>query len=106
MTAVEKAVYTPNPDNPNETIAIKECWVESRLYGLRSAVKNFGIERFKSNCLRATEGFNFVLHHLNNQTTVANIRDMRAKWKEMKDRGEEAFYGKMGNIKSIVGEKS
>ena len=35
MTAVEKAVYTPNPDNPNETIAIKECWVESRLYGLR-----------------------------------------------------------------------
>lgn len=72
----------------------------------RSAVKNFGIERFKSNCLRATEGFNFVLHHLNNQTTVANIRDMRAKWKEMKDRGEEAFYGKMGNIKSIVVEKS
>merc|ERR1711956_106164 len=31
--------YTPDPENPNETLAIKEAWVESRLYGLRSAVK-------------------------------------------------------------------
>merc|ERR1712080_117345 len=44
-----------------ETIAVKEAWVESGLYGLRSAVKNFGIERFKNNCVKATEGFNYVL---------------------------------------------
>lgn len=62
MTAVEKVRYVANPDNPTlETIAIKEAWIESGLYGLRSAVKTFGIERFKDNCRKATEGFNHVL---------------------------------------------
>ena len=35
MVAVEKVRYTPDPENPNETIAIKEAWVESGIYGLR-----------------------------------------------------------------------
>ncbi len=65
MTAVEKVEYVANPDNPaQETVAIKEAWVESGLYGLRSAVKNFGIERFKDNCRKATDGFDHVLHQV------------------------------------------
>ena len=35
MVAVEKVRYTPDPENPNETIAIKEAWVESGIYGIR-----------------------------------------------------------------------
>ena len=35
MIATEKVRYTPDPNNPNETLAIKEAWVESGLYGLR-----------------------------------------------------------------------
>ena len=35
MIATEKVRYTPDPENPNETIAIKEAWVESGLWGLR-----------------------------------------------------------------------
>lgn len=84
MTAVERVRYTPDPNNPNETIAIKEAWVESGIYGLRSAVKNFGIERFKQNCSRATEGFNHVLRH-----QQLYLREMREKkWQEMRDKGE------------------
>ena len=35
MVAIEKVKYVPDPNNPNETIAFKEAWVESGLYGLR-----------------------------------------------------------------------
>ena len=35
MTATEKVRYTPDPEHPNETIAMKEIWIESGLYGLR-----------------------------------------------------------------------
>ena len=35
MTATEKVRYTPHPEHPNETIAMKEIWIESGLYGLR-----------------------------------------------------------------------
>ena len=67
MTAVERVQYSVSPDDPNVTIAVKEAWVESGLYGFRSAVKSFGIERFKKNCHRATEGLNHVLEQLASQ---------------------------------------
>lgn len=87
MTAVEKVQYVADPDNPQETIAIKEAWIESGLYGIRSAVKSFGIERFKQNCLKATEGFNYVLQHLHSQQYY--LKEVRQrKWQEMKQRGE------------------
>ena len=35
MTAVEKVSYREHPNDPNVTIAVKEAWFESGLYGLR-----------------------------------------------------------------------
>jgi len=90
MTATEKVRYEPNPDNPNETVALKEAWVESRLYGLRSAVKNFGVDRFKKNCVRATEGFNHVLNHLyEKQQYLSELKQRKSL--EMKTKGENAI---------------
>lgn len=87
MSAVERVEYVVNPENPSETIAKKEAWVESGLYGLRSAVKSFGIERFKKNCHRATDGFNYVLTQFQNQQ--AYLKDVRDRnWQAMKSRGE------------------
>ena len=57
------------------------------MYGLRSAVKSFGIERFKDNCRKATDGFNHVLHQLSAQQ--AYISEVRyRKWQEMKSKSE------------------
>ena len=54
----------------------------------RSAVKGFGIERFKGNCVKATEGFNIVLQHFQDQQ--CHLRKIRfQKWQEMRDRGEQ-----------------
>jgi len=88
MTAVEKVEYVANPENPDqETVAIKEAWIESGLYGLRSAVKSFGIERFKDNCRKATDGFNHVLHQLSaQQAYISEVR--QRKWQEMKSKSE------------------
>jgi len=87
MTATEKVQYKPDPNNPNETLAIKEIWIESGLYGLRSAVKNFGVERFKQNCTKATEGFNIVLEHWRYLRTVNHQNYLKTiplrKWQEM-----------------------
>ena len=74
MTATEKVVYQASPDNPDHTVAVKSAWVESSFYGLRSAIKNFGIERFKKNCVKATEGFNHVLEKFHRQQT--NLREL------------------------------
>jgi len=74
MSATEKVVYKACPEDPNHTVALKQAWVESNFYGLRSAIKNFGIERFKVNCVKATEGFNFVLERFHLQQN--SLREM------------------------------
>lgn len=43
------------------TDAYKCVWIESDLVGLRRAIKKFGIDRFKKNCVLATQGFDWVL---------------------------------------------
>ena len=52
MVAIEKVKYVPDPNNPNETIAFKEAWVESGLYGLR-----YGIVKYSSVCFKITKCF-------------------------------------------------
>jgi len=104
MTAIEKVVYRSCPDNPGHTLAVKQAWVESNFYGLRSAVKNLGIERFKKNCVKATEGFNFVLERFQNQQN--NLMELGhvklAEFQEKKEKLSEKVCGlkeKVGEIK-------
>ena len=94
MTAIEKVVYKACPDNPNHTVALKQAWVESNFYGLRSAIKNFGIERFKVNCVKATDGFNYVLerfhqqqHHLREMSHV-KLAEFQMKKDNLKNKVE------------------
>jgi len=60
MGTTERATFAPAKD-AFSTQVTKEVWIESDIYGLRSAIKTFGIDRFKKNCVKATEGFNWVL---------------------------------------------
>lgn len=107
MTAIEKVVYTACPSNPNHTVALKQAWVESNFYGLRSAIKNFGIERFKNNCVKATEGFNYVLERI--QTQQNSLREMGhvklAEFHLKKDHLKLQYNEKVESIKELSYEK-
>jgi len=88
MSVAERVVYKANPENPNQTLALKEVWVESGFYGLRSAIKNFGVERFKKNCEKATDGFNHVMERLQDQQNA--LREMgNVKLAEFQEKKEQ-----------------
>ena len=59
MGTTERMTLTPI-DN-DSTKADKEVWIESEIYGLRSAIKSFGVDRFKKNCVKATQGYEWAL---------------------------------------------
>ena len=107
MTAIEKVVYTASPSNPNHTVALKQAWVESNFYGLRSAIKNFGIERFKNNCVKATDGFNHVLERI--QTQQNSLREMGhvklAEFQQKKDHLKLQYSERVESIKELSYEK-
>jgi hypothetical protein len=77
MTVAERVVYKMCPHNPAQTLAVKEAWVESRFYGLGSAIKSFGIERFKHNTVRVSLFFlfNFNAHNKPKLVYMIHIQD-------------------------------
>merc|ERR1712039_102536 len=61
MGTTERSVFEVCPDDPSVTLIRKEVWIESDFLGLRSAIKHFGVERYKKNCIKANEGFAWAL---------------------------------------------
>ena len=51
-TGFEKAY----PVHEESTVCEKNVWIESDIVGLRSAIKKFGVDRFKTNCVKASDG--------------------------------------------------
>lgn len=64
MNVVEKVVYTVSEENPQWTIAKRSAWIDSSVFGFSRAIQAFGLDRFKKNCLKMSNGFNYVLAHM------------------------------------------
>ena len=58
MATVERATLL---STGTETLVRKQCWIDSSIVGFRSAIKKFGVERYKKNCGPATQGFRQVV---------------------------------------------
>jgi len=43
------------------TLCQKKVWIESDIVGLRSAIKKFGLDRFKVNCVQASDGLTWAI---------------------------------------------
>ncbi|KAL7301171.1 hypothetical protein TKK_0006142 [Trichogramma kaykai] len=64
MSVVEKVIYKASDENPQWTIAKRSAWIESSVFGFSRAIQAFGLERFKKNCIKMSNGFNYVLAHM------------------------------------------
>ena len=58
MATVERATLLASGE---DTLVRKQCWIDSSIVGFRSAIKKFGVERYKKNCGPATDGFRLVV---------------------------------------------
>ena len=64
MGTTEKIVFRASKDSDEVTLAEKQVWIESSVFGFQSAIRSFGIDRFKKNCVAATNGFNWKLEEI------------------------------------------
>ncbi|XP_031627387.1 protein preli-like isoform X1 [Contarinia nasturtii] len=64
MSVVEKVVYKCSDTEPDKTIAIRSAWIDSQVFGFSRAIRAFGCDRFKKNCIKMVNGFNFVLNSM------------------------------------------
>jgi hypothetical protein len=47
---VEKVTYIGLLEQPGKTIALRSAWIDSQVFGFATAIRAFGVERFKKNC--------------------------------------------------------
>ena len=64
MSIEEKVTYRTSGENTEWTVAERQAWIDSSVFGLSSAVQKFGLDRFRKNINKACQGFNFVLNAL------------------------------------------
>ncbi|CAK9298070.1 unnamed protein product [Gordionus sp. m RMFG-2023] len=65
MMAREYCTYTQDNVSPNITNCEKKAWVDSKIFGFATAIKRYGIEKYKSNSTKADIGLNLVLEKFN-----------------------------------------
>merc|ERR1719209_1102847 len=115
MATVERATLTPSTSTSSTssttttssaTRVVKECWIESSIFGFRSAIKKFGVDRYKKNCGPATEGFNMVLNSHVDGSKPFNGSGMELKTVQhptVKTGGEVTFTQ---NVECVVSPKN
>jgi len=64
MSVQEKVIYRPSIDAPGKTVAYRSAWIDSQVYGFATAIRAFGVDRFRKNCNKTVLGFNHVLSNL------------------------------------------
>lgn len=62
MRVDERVEYQEQKDGT--TVAIRTAFISSQVFGFSRAIRAFGVERFKSNCNKASIGFNHVLRRM------------------------------------------
>ncbi|XP_030388595.1 protein preli-like [Scaptodrosophila lebanonensis] len=76
MKVDEIVVYSEQKDG--RTLAVRRAYISSQVFGFSRAIRAFGIERFKVNSNKASNGFNYVLrkmfpHHQMALTTAVAL---------------------------------
>lgn len=59
QSVVEKVVYRRSDTEPDKTIAIRSAWIDSQMFGVSRAIRSFGCERFKKNCIKMVNRIRF-----------------------------------------------
>jgi len=110
MSTVEKATLTQSPKHQHQTDVTKQAWIGSSIIGFRSAIKRFGIDRYKKNCILATEGFETVLQqkYAQQPSTTSNTlqQSNKSECPFAKMAGNESSDKKSSSVDSAANEKS
>ncbi|CAF2397648.1 unnamed protein product [Rotaria sp. Silwood2] len=64
MTVEETCIYHPDKNNESRTICEKKFIATSELFGLKTTLETFAIQRYKKNQESASLGLEFLLHKL------------------------------------------
>lgn len=64
QSVVEKVVYRCSDTEPDKTIAIRSAWIDSQMFGFSRAIRTFGCERFKKNCIKMVNRLLFLTENV------------------------------------------
>ncbi|CAD7088117.1 unnamed protein product [Hermetia illucens] len=99
MSVDEKVEYKEREDG--KTVAIRSAWISSQVFGFSRAIRAFGVERFKTNCQKATIGFNHVLLKMFPQHSM-DIQHSQAKTSTSVKDAAKTTYNKVKSQASKI----
>lgn len=64
MVVEEKCIYQQSKENSSWTELERQVWVDSSVLGFARAIQKFGLERYKSNCVKSSKGIQYILNRM------------------------------------------
>lgn len=100
MKVDEIVEYSEQSDG--RTLAVRQAYISSQVFGFSRAIRAFGIERFKTNCNKAANGFNFVLCNMfPHQGAIANSTPIVTQSAEVATGSKVELHGSQVNASKV-----
>ena len=61
MKTDEKCVYSQNSEKQEVTLCHRDAWFDSQILGFGGMIASYGLQSYKKNIVKTSNGFNYVL---------------------------------------------
>jgi len=94
MATVERVTLSQGLASMASTSVRKQCWIDSSIVGFRSAIKKFGVDRYKKNCGPATQGMQMVIEEKLARDSMAGQGEIKSDSKPEQSDSQPSPDGK------------
>lgn len=94
MTTVENCVYSTSTGNQTVTQCHRNAWFDSKVYGFGGMIASYGLQSYKKNIVKTTNGYTYVLNSMFGENKDIKLKNSETNETGGSQKAKKGIYGK------------